>query len=172
MSKGSWYVIQVTTGAERRFCSLIELLSPSGAVEECFSPRYATQIKKAGKWIDVQKPLLPGYVIVVSDRLDLVIRTLREIPEFTRLLKMGESFVPLAAEERARIEALSNNHNRCIDMSMGVIEHGRVVVQSGPLCGREAMIVSVNRHKNVAFVEFEICGRMVKTKVGLGIVNR
>lgn len=55
---------------------------------------------------------------------------------------------------------------------MGVIEHGRVVVQSGPLCGREAMIVSVNRHKNVAFVEFEICGRMVKTKVGLGIVNR
>lgn len=114
----------------------------------------------------------PGYVIVVSDRLDLVIRTLREIPEFTRLLKMGESFVPLAVEERARIEALSNNHNRCIEMSMGVIEHGRVVVQSGPLCGREAMIVSVNRHKNVAFVEFEICGRMVKTKVGLGIVNR
>lgn len=172
MSKGSWYVIQVATGAERRFCSLIELLSPPGAVEECFSPRYATQIKKAGEWIDVQKPLLPGYVIVVSDRLDLVIRTLREIPEFTRLLKTGESFVPLAAEERARIEALSNNHNRCIEMSMGVIEHGRVVVQSGPLCGREAMIVSVNRHKNVAFVEFEICGRMVKTKVGLGIVNR
>lgn len=85
---------------------------------------------------------------------------------------MGESFVPLAAEERARIEALSNTHNRCIDMSMGVIKHGRVVVQSGPLRGREAMIVSVNRHKNVAFVEFEICGRMVKTKVGLGIVNR
>ena len=123
-------------------------------------------------WIDVQKPLLPGYVIVVSDRLDLVIRTLREIPEFARLLKMGKSFVPLAAEERARIEALSNNDNRCIDMSMGVIDHGRVVVQSGPLCGREAMIVGVNRHKNVAFVEFEICGRMVKTKVGLGIVNR
>ena len=77
MSKGSWYVIQVTTGSERRFCSLIELLSPPGAVEECFSPRYATQIKKAGEWIDVQKSLLPGYVIVVSDRLDLVIRTLR-----------------------------------------------------------------------------------------------
>ena len=171
MSKGSWYVIQVTTGAERRFCSLIELLSPPGAVEECFAPRYATQIKKAGEWIDVQKPLLPGYVIVVSERLDLVIRTLREIPEFTRLLKMGESFVPLAAEERDRIDTLSNNHNRCIDMSIGVIEYGRVVVQSGPLCGREAMMVSVNRHKYVAFVEFEIYGYMVMTKVGLGIVN-
>ena len=91
-------------------------------------------------------------MIVVSNRLDLVFRTLRDIPEITRLLNMGESFVPLAAEERDRIETLSNNHNRCIDMSMGVIEHGRVVVQSGPLCGREAMIVSVNRHKYVAFV--------------------
>lgn len=33
------------------------------------------------------------------------------------------------------------------------------------------MIVSVNRHEYVAFVEFEIYGYMVMTKVGLGIVN-
>lgn len=110
-------------------------------------------------------------MIVVSNRLDLVFRTLRDIPEITRLLNIGKSFVPLAAEERDRIETLSNNHNCCIDMSVGVIECGRVVVQSGPLCGREAMIVSVNRHKYVAIVEFEIYGYMVMTKVGLGIVN-
>lgn len=58
-------------------------------------------------------------MIVVSNRLDLVFRTLRDIPEITRLLNMGESFVPLAAEERDRIETLSNNHNCCIDMSVG-----------------------------------------------------
>lgn len=101
MAASSWYVIQVSTGAERKLCDLIERLSPAGAVEECFSPRYATQIKREGEWVDVEKPLLPGYVIVVSSRLDLVIRALREIPEFTLLLKMGESFVPLASDERA-----------------------------------------------------------------------
>ena len=48
MAASSWYVIQVSTGAERKLCDLIERLSPAGAVEECFSPRYATQIKRAG----------------------------------------------------------------------------------------------------------------------------
>lgn len=167
-----WYVIQVPTGAERKLCTLIERLSPADAVSECFSPRYATQIKQAGEWVDVEKPLLPGYVIVVSSRLDLVLHALREIPEFTRLLRMGESFVPLAQEERAWIEALTNKGSRCVDMSMGVMEGERVVVLSGPLRGREALITSVNRHKNLAFVELEICGRRVTTKVGLGIVSR
>ena len=59
MSKGSWYVIQVIKWTERRFCPLIELLSHSGVLEECLSPRYAMQIEKAGERIDVQKTLLP-----------------------------------------------------------------------------------------------------------------
>ena len=172
MAAASWYVIQVPTGAERKLCDLIERMAPEGAVEECFSPQYATQIKCSGEWVDVEKPLLPGYVIVVTSRLDLVIRALREIPEFTRLLKMGESFVPLASDERAWIEALTNKGSRCVDMSVGVMDGEHVVVLSGPLRGREALITSVNRHKNLAFVELEICGRRVATKVGLGIVGR
>ena len=172
MAAASWYVVQVPTGAERKLCDLIERVVPEGAVEECFSPQYATQIKRAGGWVDVEKPLLPGYIIVVSSRLDLVIRELREIPEFTRLLKMGESFVSLASDERAWIEALTNKGSRCVDMSVGVMDGEHVVVLSGPLRGREALITSVNRHKNLAFVELEICGRRVATKVGLGIVSR
>ena len=172
MAVSSWYVVQVPAGAERKLCDLIDRMTPEGAVEECFSPRFATQIKSAGEWVDVEKPLLPGYVIVVSRRLDLVIRALREISQFTRLLKMGESFVPLASEERAWIEALTNKGSRCVDMSVGVMEGKRVKVLTGPLCGREALITSVNRHKNLAIVELEICGRRVATKVGLGIVGR
>ena len=81
--------------------------------------------------VDVEKPLLPGYVIVLSSRLDLVLRALRDIPEFTRLLKMGESFVPLASDERAWIEALTNKGSRCVDMSVGVMDGKHVVVLSG-----------------------------------------
>lgn len=49
MAAVSWYVIQVPTGAERKLCDLIEHMAPEGAVEECFSPRYATQMKRAGE---------------------------------------------------------------------------------------------------------------------------
>ncbi len=172
MQENPWYVVQVPTGAERRLCHLIERVSPPGSVEECFSPRYTTQIKKAGEWVDIEKPLLPGYLIVVSSRLNVVLDVLREIPEFARILKMGESFVPLVREERAWIEALTSRGSRCIDMGVGVMEGERVAILSGPLRGHEALITRVNRHKNIAFVEPEICGRKVVTKVGLGIVDR
>lgn len=171
MPRQSWYVIQVPTGAERKLCALIERMAPAGVAQECFCPRYATQIKRAGEWVDVEKALLPGYVIVVTNQLDTLVRTLGKIPEFTRLLRMGESFVPLNQTDRSWIEAFTSKGNRCMDMSMGVVEGESVRVLSGPLTGKEALICSINRHKNLAFVQLQICGRTVTTKLGLGIVG-
>ena len=85
---------------------------------------------------------------------------------------MGESFVPLSVEDCAWIDALTHEGERCIAVSEGVPEGDRVVVLRGPLNGNEAIIVSVNRHKSVVFVELDFCGRRVRTKVGLGIVSR
>lgn len=167
-----WYVVHVPTGKEAYMASLIERMSPDGLVHECFTPRYATQVKRAGEWVNVEKVLLPGYVIVVTDNPEDLVRTLRVFPEFARLLTMGESFVPLTVEDRAWIDAFTHEGDRCIAMSEGVLEGDRVVVLRGPLKGNEAIIVSVNRHKSVAFVELDFCGRRVKTKVGLGIVSR
>ena len=170
-AEAPWYVVNVPTGKETKMCQVIERISPEGAVIECFSPRYATQIKPAGEWIDVQKTLLPGYVVVATRQIGVVKRCLRKVPEYARVLSMGESFVPLASEERAWIEAFTYEGDRCVPMSMGVMEGDRVVVVSGPLKGREALIKSVNRHRSIAYVELQICGRIVTTKVGLGIVS-
>lgn len=166
-----WYVVNVPTGKESKMCQVIERLAPEGTVRECFCPRYATQIKRAGEWLDVQKTLLPGYVVVASKQVSTVKRCLRKVPEYARVLSMGESFVPLTREERAWIDAFTHEGDRCIPMSMGVMEGDRVVVVSGPLKGREALIKSVNRHRSIAYVELQICGRIVTTKVGLGIVS-
>ena len=170
-AEAPWYVVNVPTGKETKMCQVIERISPEGAVIECFSPRYATQIKRAGEWTDVQKTLLPGYVVVATRQIGVVKRCLRKVPEYARVLSMGESFVPLASEERAWIEAFTYEGDRCVPMSMGVMEGDRVVVVSGPLKGREALIRSVNRHRSIAYVELKICGRIVTTKVGLGIVS-
>ena len=97
-SKVTWYVVQVQTGRERAMCELIERVAPKGLVRECFTPRYQTQKKFQGEWLEVEQLLLPGYVIVDTAKPELLMQTLRKIPDFTRLLTMGETFAPL--EER------------------------------------------------------------------------
>ena len=135
-----WYVVNVPTGKESALCKVIERIAPEGAVRECFSPLYSTQIKRGGEWLDVEKTLLPGYVIVATEHIGRVKRLLREVPEYTRVLNMGESFVPLADGERAWIDAFTRKGERCVPMSMGVMEGDHVVVVSGPLMGRAAGI--------------------------------
>ena len=52
------------------------------------------------------------------------------------------------------------------------MEGDHVVVTGGPLKGHEGWIRSVNRQKSLAFLEIEMFGRKLKTKVGLAILNR
>ena len=167
-----WYVVQVATGKEETMCRLIEHLAPEGCLEECFAPRYATEMKVRGEWVSAQKPLFPGYLIAVTNEPVQLADALRKTPEFARLLSMGETFVPLHGEDQAWIGAFTKKGERVVPMSTGVMEGDRVVVLDGPLFGCEAMIKSVNRHKSLAILEFEICGRTVTTKVGLGIVRK
>ena len=171
-SKVTWYVVQVQTGRERAMCELIERVAPASLVGECFTPKYQTQKKVHGEWRDVEQLLLPGYVIVDTGQPELLMQTLRKIPDFTRLLTMGETFAPLEERDVEWIGTFTQKGRRAIPMSMGVMEGDRVVVTEGPLVGREALIKRVNRHKSLAILELQICGRTVTIKVGLGIVGK
>lgn len=93
-SKVTWYVVQVQTGRERAMCELIDRVAPKGLVGECFTPRYQTQKKVHGEWQDVEQLLLPGYLIVDTGQPELLMQTLRKIPDFTRLLTMGRPSHP------------------------------------------------------------------------------
>ena len=147
-----WYVVQVLGGKEEAMCRLIErMVDNKGVLQECFTPRYETQKKVRGSWKTCRNVLFPGYLIAVTD---------------------GETFTPLDDKDKAWICAFTEEGNRTVEMSMGVIEGDRVVVTSGPLRGHEGWIKSVNRRKSLAFLEVEMFGRKLKTKVGLGIVAR
>ena len=170
-SRFEWYVMQVATGKERRMCELVRSIVPGEILKECFSPTYEVQKKVRGEWVRQSQLLFPGYSIVVTNQVERLGELLRAVPEFLRLLSVGETFVPLREDERAWIESVTREGSRQIQMSTGVKEGDRVVVTSGPLAGHEALIKSVNRHKSLAFLEFEICGRRVTTRVGLNIVG-
>ena len=178
MPRAGWYVVQVQTGKEQAMCKLILRISDEAEqagkqklLDECFSPEFETRQKRNHEWLPVAKQLLPGYVIAVTRTPETLASHLRSVPEFTRMLSVGELFVPLNKAERSWIDEYTTQGDRVVPMSIAVKKGDTLVVMSGPLKGREGMIVRVNRHKCLAVVELHMAGKRVKTTVGLSVLN-
>ena len=177
-----WYVVQVMSGRERLVKEIVERAAAQRAealgmregelLEELFSPRYKTMARENGAWVPDEQPLLPGYLIAVTNRPELLDSALRRVPELTRILGSDKAFTPLSDDETAWISAFTQRGSRTVLMSEGFKEGGRVYVTSGPLVGREAMIVKVDRRKHVAYLQLEIMGRKKEVKVGFNLVRK
>ena len=179
MRKQGWYVVQVQTGREQMMCELIERTCAEAdlasgeereLLQECFSPKFRTRRKHDGEWRDEELLLLPGYVVCVTDAPDALRQHLWRLPEFTRLLTMGETFVPLRDDERNWMEEWTKNGDRVIPLSVAYKKGDVLVVTEGPLKGREGMITRINRRKCLAFLELHVDGKRITTTVGLAIV--
>lgn len=55
-------------------------------------------------------------------------------------------------------------------MSRAVKDGEKVVVVGGPLLGHEGLIRDINRRKSTAYLEIDLCGRKVSTRVGLAVL--
>ena len=166
-----WYVIQVRRGSEAAMAALLGRVVSGDVLDECFFPQYQTEMKVRGQWVPCTRPLFDGYLIAVCRDPEALEDALTHIPEFARVLAMGERFVPLAREDVELIGGFTSKGERVVPMSYAVKDGERVVVTSGPLVGREGLITSVNRRKSVAYLETDICGRTVAVRVGLGILS-
>ena len=178
MAKVDWYVAQVQTGKEDRTCLAIEracedcYVRGEPLVTECFSPTFVHRLKYSGEWRDVEKPLLPGYVVAVTSNPEELARRLNKVPSFTKLLTMAESFVPLREDERAWIDGFTKPGDRVVPISIGHRVGDVVVVTEGPLKGREAMITQIIRKKCLAVLELHVGGKNVTTTVGLAVLPK
>lgn len=178
MSRPKWYIVQVSTGQEaiacHRIVSVCQAQNGVGGplVHECFAPRFLTRHKFGGEWRDVEKRLLPGYVVVVTDKPGALARVLKTMPGFARVLTQGETFVPLSKGDREWMETFTSKGERTIALSVAYKEGDRVIVTSGPLKGREGLIKGVNRSKCLAILEFSVGGIRITARVGLAIVNK
>ncbi|HJG31756.1 MAG TPA: hypothetical protein K8U80_10245 [Collinsella ihuae] len=167
-----WYVIQVINGREELMAGLISRVVSSDVCQECFSPKFATEMKVRGRWVPCERNLLPGYLIAITDQPKELQRCLSALDEFARVLTQGGAFAPLAKEETSFIDTYTKPHDRVVPMSLGIKEGDRVVVTQGPLVGHEGLIREINRRKSVAYLEFNLCGRRVSTRVGLGVLSK
>lgn len=166
-----WYVIQVMAGREERMARLISQVTPAAVLNECFCPMFATESKVRGQWVKVTRVLLPGYIIAVTNDPRRVADSLATLPEFCRILTQSGAFAPLAKDEVQIIGGPTVKGERVVPMSSAIKDGDRVEVTSGPLVGHEGMICGIDRRKSIAYLEFDICGRRVKTRIGLAVVT-
>lgn len=166
------YVVQVTGGREEHVRGLIRQRC-GDSLEDCFAPACDVMQKRHGEWQPARKLLFPGYVFVQTSEPEELLKRLRDVNEFCRLLGVtGDSFSALTEDEVAWLDALTDTGTHSMGMSEGVIEGDRVIVTQGPLKGREAHIKRVDRHKRMAYLDVHILGRATQIKVGLEIVRR
>lgn len=180
MKVAKWYVIQVQTGREVKACEAIlqtckalhATSESNGTLEECFSPNYEFRRKIKGEWTKQKRLLLPGYVIAVTAEPWKLAHMLNSMREFTRLLTMGKTFIPLSEDDRLWIERWTMKDNRTISMSFAYKEGDVIVVTDGPLVGHEAMITRVNRRKRLAHLEIHAGQVTIHTTVGLEVLPK
>lgn len=163
-----WYVIWTSTGSEKK---ALEAIQGDLPIKRCFIPRRAVQIRKNGQWMRQEKPLFPGYFFVDTDNAEELADLVRKIEGFNKLLTVEKEFCPLYGRDADMIEGLYAKDG-LFDLSEGIIEGDRIIVTSGPLAGNEGSIKKIDRHKRLAYLEFNMFGQNVKAAVGLEIVEK
>lgn len=179
-----WYVLFVRTNSERRVVRDIAHFVKASKLPceiEAFIPESEVyyrnkKFREVGKQYS-KRPLFPGYVFVEAnieskDFQKLFSRFIYNSADIIKLLRYGESGdSAVDLEERRRFEYLFRG-KRCLEHSQGFIEGDKIIIENGPLKGREGNIKYINRHNHCAKVEFKMFDKTILADVALEIVRR
>ena len=166
-----WYVMQVRTGTEESICRQCRNVIGSEVLERCFIPYYEEKKRYKGRWHTQEKILFPGYVFMITDKIEELSLELRKVIGLTKLLGTGKEIAPLTSDEERWLLKLGGSKQK-VEISEGIIEEGNLRITDGPLTGMEESIKRIDRHKRKAYLEVEMFGRMVEVQVGLEVVEK
>ncbi|MEG1294722.1 MAG: antiterminator LoaP [Clostridium sp.] len=164
-----WYVMQVQTGKEKETEVQCGKLIDGDVLERCFIPYYEEMKHYLGSWHKERRILFPGYVFLISDKINELFIQLKKVIGMTRILEVGHDIVPLSDEEVDFLLSFGTQE-QVVKISKGILEHDTITILEGPLQGREGSIKRINRHKRKAWVEIGMFGRKMVVEVGLEIV--
>ena len=166
-----WYVVQVRSGTEETIRMQCIRRIPEEILERCFIPYYEERKHIQGTWVTNRKILFPGYVFAVTENLEKLYESLKQIIGLTKLIGTGKEIIPLTEREQNFLLEFGGE-DQVVEMSEGIIEHSVIKVTSGPLQGKEGYIRKIDRHKRKAWMELEMFGRKQTVQVGLEIVAK
>ena len=167
----NWYVVQVFTGKEEAMKAIcLKMISPK-LLKKCFIP-YREQMKRyEGTWHKERRILFPGYLFVITEEIKELALELNKITGFTKVLGDKDFLVPLSSAEVKLLKRLGGD-DQVVEMSIGIIEHDKIIINEGPMQGLEGFIRKIDRHKRLARIEIEMFGQVVEAQVGVEIVSK
>lgn len=170
------YVLQVLTGSEDYVAGGINRhLLLDG--ERIVLPTFDQYRKYHGKERIIPQHIFPGYLFVLTDKVDsfelrlVAARRDRYLQTMMRFLRTGYTITPLADPEEQIFHTLFDQREH-LGMSRGVIRDGKLQIQEGPLVGFEDRISRIDRHKRLAEIPFQLPDELVTIKIGLEITEK
>lgn len=166
-----WYVVQVHTGTEESVLAQCREKISGNVLEKIFIPYYEERRHIRGEWMTRRQILFPGYVILITEKIEELYYELKKIIGLTKILGAGTDIVPLEPEEVTFLQKFGGD-GQVVAMSEGIIEGTQAIIYSGPLIGMEGSIRKIDRHRRKAWIEVQMFGRMQVVQVGLEIVEK
>ena len=166
-----WYVIQTVSGEEQDLKTLLESIGDPEVCRKCFIPVFEEVRRRADRYNIILRRLFPGYVFVDTDQPRAVFRTLRKIPDFTRLLGMEEeggekNFIPVEPEDEAFLNSLMEDGIMHVSYAH-LSKSNRIDKVVGPLARYRNHITKLEFRRRTAIVEAEMFGKRRKIQFGL-----
>lgn len=166
-----WYAVQVVTGKEQKTVELCRKIVDKSILNDCFIPKCERMKRYQGEWHKEEYVMFPGYVFLITGRVQELYYELKAVPEFTKILGADKEMISIETKEADLLRRMENQ-DHLVEMSQGYIVGDQVVITSGPLKDIDGKIRKIDRHKRVAELEVAMFGRIVRVKVGIEIVEK
>lgn len=164
MAALDWYVLQVRGGKE---ADVQRDLSRHGL--HAISPARVMLEQRSGKWKEITRYLLPGYVFLQMTMNVRQYEAVRATPGVVRFLGTGmPETVPQA--EMARMYRLDNGGEPW-GLSTGHMDGKTLMIDTGPLAGWEPMVLEIDARRHRAKVQFTLLGTPKAVELALTLTS-
>ena len=165
-----WYVIRVESGKEEKTLLFMDVIIDLAPLGRAFIPKVTRKRKYRDGWREMYLPFVPGYIFFETDDPMSLFFELKKVPQMTLLLRMDEDMLAVSRKEEAFIKSFLGEDD-VVAVSVAHKEGDKVVIDKGPLTGREAMIKKIYPHKRKAVISTEMFGRTIELTLGLEILS-
>lgn len=172
MTYENWHALFVHTGREDYIKKHIDFRLNYDNINDyrLIVPKRKLRERKNGAWIDVQKTLFPGYILINSDEIVDWSRQFRDITGLVRILRNGHDLAEIARSEVEVINKLIMNDD-LIGFSTVLVKGTAIQVIEGPLLSMEGYIQSIDTRKGRAKVIFNFLGEQRTIDLGVNILK-
>ncbi len=168
-----WYVIQVTTGKEEEMRQLIGQEAGRELYERCFYIKRERVWVRDGQHIVHVETMFPGYLFVITEKPKELYWRLKEIPQFTKMLRTeDEIFLSVAEDEREFLEnLLDGDEEDTVRLSkVKLDERKEIVLAEGPLEHYVGNIVKKKTRLRYVTIDVVLFGKKRTVLVGIDVI--